>query len=85
MNHPTEQDEDVSNTINIGNPRFVTSNTEVVDKFLEDGINKNTKVKTDQEIKLFQEFLVSVAESRPILQIPPEELSAYVSNFIFMQ
>lgn len=81
--HPTEQNEDVSNTINIGNPRFVTSNTEVVDKFLEDGINKNTKVKTDQDIKLFQECLVSVAESRPILQIPPEELSAYVSNFIY--
>ncbi|XP_060561824.1 zinc finger MYM-type protein 4-like [Ruditapes philippinarum] len=62
---PSEQDEDVSNIINI------------------DGINKNTKFKTDQDIKLFQEILVSVAESRPILQIPPEELSAYVSSFIY--
>jgi hypothetical protein len=37
---PTEQD--VSNIINVGNLRFVTSNKEVVDKFLEDGLDKNT-------------------------------------------
>lgn len=73
----------VKNTVNVENPRFVTSNKELVDKFLEDGLNKNTRVKTDQDIALFHEFLISVGENRPILEIPAEDLSPHVSNYIY--
>ena len=56
-----------------------------VDEFIEGQENKNTKKKTEQNVALLKEFLTPRDESRPKDEIPPHELSSFISEFIITE
>jgi len=60
--------------------RFVDIN--LVEQFIEDQENGNTRKKTQQNAALLKEFLTLRNESRLIEEIPPRELTAYIAEFI---
>lgn len=53
-----------------------------VDKFLQDNINKNTKRKTQGDMKVFLGFLISKNETRFPEYIPPDTLNDYLCQFL---
>ena len=53
-----------------------------IEEFIERQENKNTKKKTEQNVALLKEFLRLKDESRPVEEIPPHELSSFISEFI---
>ena len=53
-----------------------------VEEFIEGQENNNTKKKTEQNVALLKEFLRLKGESRPVEEIPPQELSSFISEFI---
>lgn len=74
----------VNDKIKQEKPPFIKSGKSVVYKFIEEGVNINTKTKTNQDVRLFEHFLnCSVAEDQPILQSPSNELCEHLSNIIF--
>ena len=60
--------------------RFADIN--LVEQFIEDQENENTRKKTQQNVALLKEFLTLRNESRLIEEIPPRELTAYIAEFI---
>ena len=54
----------------------------LVQQFIEDEENENTRKKTQQNVALLKEFLTLRNESRLIEEIPPKELTAYIAEFI---
>ena len=44
--------------------------------------SKDKKKKTEQNVALLREFLGLKDESRPVEEIPPHELSSFISEFI---
>ena len=62
------------------NSRFVDKTS--VEEFIEGQENKNTKKKTEQNVALLKKFLRLKDESRPVEEIPPHELSSFISEFI---
>jgi hypothetical protein len=60
---------------------------ETLDKPIEDYIleqeNKNTRAKTDRDVRLLIEFLRQKNELRNPEELPPEELNGYLSEFIY--
>ena len=53
-----------------------------VKQFIKDQENENTKKKTQQNVALLKKFLTLKNESRLMVEIPPKELNAYISEFI---
>ena len=53
-----------------------------VEQFIEDQENENTKKKTQHNLALLKEFLTLESESRLMEEISPQELNAYISEFI---
>lgn len=53
-----------------------------VEEFIEGQENENTRKKTEQNVALLKEFLRLKDESRPVEEIPPHELSSFISEFI---
>ncbi|XP_052765415.1 uncharacterized protein LOC128206768 isoform X1 [Mya arenaria] len=53
-----------------------------VDQFLVEHVNKNTKKKTESDLKVFRQFLSHKDEQREIEHIPPDELNDYISEFL---
>ena len=53
-----------------------------VEEFIEGQENENTRRKTEQNVALLKEFLRLKDESRPVEEIPPHELSSFISEFI---
>ena len=53
-----------------------------VEEFIEEQENENTRKKTEQNIGLLKEFLTLKNESRAVEEIPPNELSSFISEFI---
>lgn len=49
--------------------------------FLEENENKNTAKKTRTDLNIWKRWCASVGESRPIEDIPPEELDSLLSHF----
>ncbi|XP_046330875.2 polypeptide N-acetylgalactosaminyltransferase 14-like [Haliotis rufescens] len=64
------------------NSRFAKVTVEDVDQFLDTEVNQNTKRKTEQNVRVFQEFLEANLEFREFTVKPPTELSNYLSMFI---
>ncbi|XP_071086635.1 uncharacterized protein [Haliotis cracherodii] len=64
------------------NSRLAKVTFEEVDLFLDTEVNQNTKRKTEQDVRVFQEFLEANLEFREFTVIPPTELSNYLSMFI---
>ncbi|XP_071096069.1 uncharacterized protein KIAA1958-like [Haliotis cracherodii] len=64
------------------NSRFAKVTVEDVDQFLDTEVNQNTKRKTEQDVRVFQEFLEANLEFREFTDMPPTELSNYLSMFI---
>ncbi len=60
---------------------------ETLDKPIEDYIleheNKNTRAKTDRDVRLLIEFLRQKNELRNPEELPPEDLNGYLSEFIY--
>jgi len=52
------------------------------DTFLQENVNKNTKKKTDSDMKLFNAFLLSKHETRHPEFIPPDQLNELICLFI---
>ena len=65
------------------NSRFVNSSIVDVDQFIANTVNRNTKLKTTQDINLLKSYLATQGEFRGISSIPPNELCNYVSGFLF--
>jgi hypothetical protein len=63
-------------------PNDRTFRTVNVDQFLETSVNKNTKKKTDSDIKYFNAFLQSRNEIRTPEFIPPDTLNTYLCEFL---
>ena len=53
-----------------------------VEEFIEGQENENTRKKTEQNVALLKEFLRLKDESRPVEEIPPHELSSFISECI---
>ena len=53
-----------------------------VEEFIKGQENKNAKKKTEQNVALLKKFLRLKDESRPVEEIPPHELSSFISEFI---
>ena len=63
--------------------------TERLDKtslleFIDQGINKNTRTKTERDARRFLDYLKSRGETRPVTQFTSSDLDFYVGTF-FMQ
>ena len=65
------------------NSRFVNSSIVDIDQFIANTENRNTKLKTTQDINLLQSYLATQGEFRGISSIPPNELCIYISGFLF--
>ena len=53
-----------------------------VEEFIEGQENENTKRKAEQNVAFLKKFLRLKDESRPAEEIPPHELSSFISEFI---
>ena len=53
-----------------------------IEEYITDQENKNTRAKTQRDVKLLTAFLLEKNEQRKIEEIQPEELNRYVSEFI---
>ena len=53
-----------------------------VDEFIDGQEKENNRKKTEQNVALLEEFLRPKDESRPVEEIPPHELSSFISEFI---
>ena len=53
-----------------------------IEEYITDQENKNTRAKTQRDVKLLAAFLLEKNEQRKIEEIQPEELNRYVSEFI---
>ena len=53
-----------------------------IEEYITDQENKNTRAKTQRDVKLLTTFLLEKNEQRKIEEIQPEELNRYVSEFI---
>ena len=53
-----------------------------VDQFLQANINKNTKKKTQSDMKVFISFLLARNEARFPEYIPPDALNDYLCQFL---
>ena len=53
-----------------------------VNEFIADQENKNTRAKTERDVKLLKAFLTVKGESRKPKELTPQELNEYLSEFI---
>ena len=53
-----------------------------VEEYIADQENKNTRAKTQTDVKLLTTFLLEKNEQRKLEEIQPEELNRYVGEFI---
>ena len=53
-----------------------------IEEYITDQENKNTRAKTQRDVKLLTAFLLEKNEQRKIEEIHPEEFNRYVSEFI---
>ena len=53
-----------------------------VEEYITDQENKNTRAKTQRDVKLLTVFLLEKNEQKKIEEIQPDELNRYVSEFI---
>ena len=63
--------------------RFLPSTSSEISNFISVHENKNTKIKTSQDLNLMHSYLVSQGEHRQIHEIPPDQLCDYLSAFLF--
>ena len=63
--------------------RFLPSTSSEISNFISVHENKNTKIKTSQDLNLMHSYLVSQDEHRQIHEIPPDQLCDYLSAFLF--
>ena len=61
--------------------RFPPLETSVSD-FIADQENKNSRAKTQRDVKLLKAFLTVKGESRKPEELTPQELNGYLSEFI---
>ena len=61
--------------------RFVTPN-DTVEDYVESLQNKNTKGKTERDVRLLKRYLTSQNEEREVNEIEPQELDRYLAEFI---
>ena len=62
--------------------RFATISSSDVEEFLTKQQNVNTKRKTSGDMKVFSQFLLSIAELRNPEDIPPAELNTILCKFV---
>ena len=72
---------DKTSAENVGR-QFVNVDIEMIESFLEENTNKNTKKKTECDLKIFKEFLQHKNEQRNIEFIPPNTLNEYICQFL---
>ena len=53
-----------------------------VEEYIADQENKNTRAKTQRDVKLLTTFLLEKNEQRKLEEIQPEELNRYIGEFI---
>ena len=53
-----------------------------IEEYITNQENKNTRAKTQRDVKLLTAFLLEKNEQRKIEEIQPEELNRHVSEFI---
>ena len=63
--------------------RFVSSTSFDVDSFITENENKNTQLKTKQDLNLIHSYLASQAEFRQIHEIPPDHLCEFICGFLY--
>ena len=67
-------------------PKIVEKERKIVDKdklvkFIDGGVNKETKAKTDRDARRFLDFLHVTGEERPLNEISKSEMDAYLGTF----
>ncbi len=67
-------------TFQVGNRKFKPDAD--VDEFLKENANKQTKRKTDSDLKIFSEYLLSKGERRNMIYIPPDQLDKLICGFL---
>ena len=54
-----------------------------VDSFITENENKNTQLKTKQDLNLIHSYLASQGEFRQIHEIPPDHLCEFICGFLY--
>ena len=67
------------NVLTVGSNLWINPSGE---EYIADQENKNTRAKTQRDVKLLTAFLLEKNEQRKIEEIQPEELNCHVSEFI---
>jgi len=62
--------------------RFKPPLDKPIEEYITHQENKNTRAKTQRDVKLLTTFLLEKNEQRKIEEIQPEKLNRYVSGFI---
>ena len=61
--------------------QFTTLDKSNLLEYIDQGLNKNTRRKTEKDASLFLEYLKKQGETRDIIEVPSSELDAYIGNF----